>query len=371
VVKGIYLTSWTAGSPTVFNNVVAFIQKTEVNAVVIDVKDDSGRVSYSSKVPLVSGLASDMDKFNPVRVIKTLKDNDVYLIARIVTFKDPYLAKHKTDWAVRDKNGGYWRDRQGLYWVDPYNRDVWEYNVAIAKEAARLGFDEIQFDYVRFTSDGAIRNCVYPKKDERAKADVIGDFLKYASDELHPLGVRVSADVFGLVCSVRDDMNIGQVLEKIAPNVDVICPMVYPSHYNLGEYGIPNPDVRPYKTVWLSIRDAKLRIKGTDGKVRPWLQDFSLRAHYGPGEVRKQIQAVYDNGVSEWILWNPRNRYTAAALRTDDQAQKLDRIAVRPELLESEMTSREKAAAQKRAEARKNAKAPQDQKETKVAVTKH
>lgn len=311
VVKGIYLTSWMTGSSAFRERLVPFIQKTEINAVVIDVKDDDGRLSYRSKVPMVTEIGSDMEKFNPTQVIKKLKEDNVYLIARIVTFKDPFLAKHKTEWAVRNRYGGLWQDRKGLYWVDPYNRQVWEYNVAIAKEAAQLGFDEIQFDYVRFTSDGVIRNCVYPKQDERVKADVIGDFLKYASSELHPLGVRVSADVFGLVCSMKDDMNIGQVLEKIAPNVDIICPMVYPSHYYRGSYNIADPDSKPYETVLRSLKDAKQRLEAQkiNTIIRPWLQDFTLRSRYDREQLQAQKQAVKDAGLQEWIFWNPRNNY--------------------------------------------------------------
>ena len=310
-VKGIYLTAWLSGSDQFLQKIVEFIRQTEVNTVVIDVKDDLGTLSYTSEVPLAQEIGSVLKKYNPAKVLALMEEHQIYPIARIVVFKDPFLAAKRNDLAVQSKLGGLWSDRKGLHWVDPYNQAVWDYNIAIAKEAIAKGFREIQFDYMRFTSDGAIKNCVYPGDDGRAKADVIRDFLKYASAELKPLGVKISADIFGLVCSADDDMGIGQILEKVAEGADILCPMVYPSHYYSGSYKLANPDASPYETVYQSMLDAKRRLDKLEKPVvmRPWLQDFSLRHKYQREELLAQIKAVEDAGYSEWIFWNPSCKY--------------------------------------------------------------
>ncbi len=311
VIKGIYLTSWLAGKPNTLNELIEFINKTEINALVVDVKDERGTISFPSKVQLAQKIGSSLKKYNPERVLKSLRQYNIYPIARIVVFKDPFLATHCPELAVGSSEGGLWRDFKGLYWVDPYNKNVWDYNIAIAKEAAAYGFKEIQFDYIRFTSDGLTKNCRYPKNNGLSKSDVIRDFLKYAYQELKPLGVKVSADVFGLTCSADSDIGIGQVIEKVADGVDIICPMVYPSHYVRGSYKIPDPDAKPYETVYKSLSDAVQKLSKADKKViiRPWLQDFSLKSHYGREQLLAQIKAVESAGLNEWIFWNPANRY--------------------------------------------------------------
>jgi hypothetical protein len=316
-VKGIYLTGYCAGSKKIFDQTIAFISKTEINALVIDIKDERGNISFPSSVPLAAQINAGYRKFDPVQVMMTLKKFRIYPIARIVVFKDPYLAGKRPDLAVKNKNGGLWQDYKGLYWVDPYNKKVWEYNVAIAKEAAKFGFKEVQFDYVRFTSDGQIKDCCYPGVDGRAKSDVIRDFLKYAHQELSPLGIQVSADVFGLTCSVQGDIGIGQIFEKIADGVDIICPMVYPSHYVKGSFQIPNPDLKPYETVYRSLSDAQKKVANLNKKItiRPWLQDFSLGNHYGREQLLAQINAVKSAGLKEWIFWNPTNKYDISKYR--------------------------------------------------------
>lgn len=324
IVKGVYSTGWMAGKPRFIQNMVEFSNQTEINSIVIDVKDDSGRISYLSKVPMVQSIGASYPKFNPSTVTQYLRRNNVYPIARIVVFKDPHLASRKPNLAVQSIQGGIWRDYKGLAWVDPYNKQVWEYNVAVAKEAAGFGFKEIQFDYVRFTSDGILKNCRYSHADGRSKSDTIGDFLKYAYQELKPLGVKVSADVFGLTCSAKGDMGIGQVFEKIAENVDIICPMVYPSHYMRGDFNIPDPDRNPYQTVYRSMMDAKQKAATLKKPViiRPWLQDFSLRNHYGREQLLAQIKAVQDVGLQEWIFWNPSNRYDIRKYRLKQEVQR-------------------------------------------------
>ncbi len=309
VVKGVYSTGWIAGSKY-FNPLITFIQNTEVNALVVDVKDDTGSMSYLSKVPLAKKINANVSKIKSIEnLMDTLKSNDIYPIARIVCFKDPLLAKARPDLAVKSKKGGIWYDRQGLAWVDPHSREVWDYAIDLAKEAAALGFKEIQFDYVRFASDGVLSDIIYPFATGQSKAKVIQSFLAYAREELSVYGVVLSADVFGLVCSVPDDLGIGQQLELIAEEVDFICPMVYPSHYYRGTYGIENPNVKPYETVYKSLTDAMQRIEGKRAKLRPWLQDFSLGHPYGRAELQAQIKATEDAGIDEWLFWNPTCRY--------------------------------------------------------------
>lgn len=309
-VRGVYVTGWVAGTPSLFKRLLRFIDATPVNSLVIDIKDDTGKLSYRSAVPMVNTLDAWENKIPDVqKMLKTLQQKKVYPIARLVVFKDPYLAEKRPEFALKQPNGEVWRDYKGMAWVDPHAREVWEYNIQIAKEAVKMGFSEIQFDYVRFASDGDLRSCVYPYADGSSKEDVIRDFLLYAREELEPLGAVVSADVFGLACSAPDDLFIGQKLEKIAEAVPVICPMVYPSHYARGSYGLANPDLQPYATVLRSLQDARQRLKDYPVKLRPWLQDFSLGNAYGPAEIQAQIQAVYDAGVREWLFWNPSCRY--------------------------------------------------------------
>jgi hypothetical protein len=310
-VRGVYVTSWSAGRPGFLTALLDFTRKAGINALVIDVKDDTGLVSYPSEVPLARQINAGFSKYNPAAVLNLLREHQLYPIARIVAFKDPLLAEKKPDWAVQDRRGGIWSDHKGRRWVDPYNHLIWEYNVALAKEAAKWGFREIQFDYVRFTSDGKIKNCLYPAADARTHAEVIRDFLSFAYEELKGYGVKVSADVFGLTCSVEDDLGIGQQFEYIAENVDVICPMVYPSHYRKGSYQLANPDLDPYETVYRSLEDAKRKCIAVQNEVivRPWLQDFSLMSHYSLPQLQAQVRAVEAAGFEEWIFWNPGNRY--------------------------------------------------------------
>lgn len=312
-IRGIYATGWMAGSAKWLPRMVQFIDDTEINAMVIDIKDDTGTISYSSDVPLAREIgASERKIADPVRLMDTLRRHQIFPIARIVVFKDPFLARKRPDWAVKDVNGGLWRDRKGLNWVDPNNKAVWDYVIDIAKEAIGLGFQEIQFDYVRFTSDGDLKRCVYPYGTGELKQDVIRDFLQYARAKLAPYNVPVSADIFGLTTSTEDDMGIGQQFEKIASSVDIVCPMVYPSHYANGTFGYRIPDLHPYEVVLRGVSDAKKRLDkaGNSTQLRPWLQDFSLGNHYGRAQIQAQIKAVEDAGIKEWIFWNPSSRYS-------------------------------------------------------------
>lgn len=319
-VKGIYLTGWKAGIPDELQKLVKLVDDTELNAMVIDIKDNTGRITYKSSVPVAERIGANSSRIGDIDgLLDTLKEHKIYAIGRIVVFEDPVLSKARPDLAVKNKNGGNWVTRKGQGWVDPYNTEVWDYVVSIAEEAAGKGFNEIQFDYVRFPSDGNLSNIVYPAYNGNSRVSVISSFLSYAKKRLEPYGVYVSADIFGLVTTAEDDMKIGQHLEEVAKSVDYICPMVYPSHYAPGSYGIENPNASPYDTVYRSLSHAVERLKKVEGYkagIRPWLQDFTLGPPpYGDREVRAQIKATYDAGLSEWILWDPANTYTVAALK--------------------------------------------------------
>ncbi|WP_052045260.1 putative glycoside hydrolase [Caloranaerobacter azorensis] len=334
-VKGIYLTGNTLAYNKRFYKLLDLVKTTELNAMVIDIKDDLGRLTYKSNVDMVNEIGADKHAKvgNFYEKMEILRENNIYPIARIVTFKDRLAGTKRPDLAIKTKNGKVWRDNSGNAWLNPYNREAWEYPIRIAEEAALMGFKEIQFDYVRFPTDGNRSIIDYGEESiGKTKAEVIAEFLKYARERLEPKGVYVSADIFGLVTTVKDDMRIGQHLETLATSTDILCPMVYPSHYALGSYGIAYPDSQPYKIVYTSLSRAKARIdniKTEEPKaiIRPWLQDFSatwLRKlygkhyiNYGPEQIKAQIKAVYDAGLEEWIFWNAGNRYTEDGFEKD------------------------------------------------------
>jgi hypothetical protein len=323
-VRGIYMTGHTVSNKTKFDELIKLIDETELNAVVIDVKSDEGMVLYQTDLEDVqfSGANNNIIIKDIDAVLKYLDEKDIYAIARIVTFKDNKAASKFPNLAVKTASGTVWRDRHGQAWLNPYNKEAWDYVLDIAEEAAVKGFEEIQFDYVRFPTDGNLKSIDYGALKSKSKAQAIGDFLKYSRDRLSSMGAVTSADVFGLVTTAENDMNIGQQLEYLADSVDVICPMVYPSHYGKGSYGVAEPDFEPYKIVNYSMKKAKERLDNNENsiaKLRPWLQDFSAvylprYKKYGPAEIRAQIKATNDAGVKEWILWNAANRYTRGGL---------------------------------------------------------
>jgi hypothetical protein len=316
-VRGIYVSGYTAGLTGRWNELLALTEKTELNALVIDVKED-GMISYDTDIPLArTAKASRRLIPNVDEKLAEMRRRNLFPIARITCFRDKILPRSRPDLAIQKPDGSPWRDRAGHLWLDPYNPVNWDYNVDLAIDAAKRGFREIQWDYVRFPSEGRSRPMRFPKKDARSEARVIGDFLRYAREKLRPYDVQVSADVFGLTTSAAPDydLGIGQKLALMTPHLDAICPMVYPSHYHRGEYGIPHPNASPYRTVLRALRDGNERLKGSPCKIRPWLQDFSLGGvRYGPRQVRAQIQAARDNGIHEYLLWNAANRYSTAAL---------------------------------------------------------
>ncbi len=308
-IRGLYLTGYTAGGPR-FEELLKYVKSTGLNAMVIDVKDDDGRISYLSDVELAKAVGAASPKIkDPAALIQHLERNGIYSIGRVVVFADPILSKARPEWAIQ-LNGSLWRDRRGITWTNPYERAVWEYNVAIAKEAVRYGFREIQFDYVRFPEKDLPGWTTDVTMEQRVGA--ISGFLTYARDELKPLGAKVSADVFGLTTTTSDDMRIGQEYATVAGILDYISPMIYPSHYGPGNYGLADPEAKPYETILHSM--IKAREKTPDMPLtrhRPWIQDFSLRHRYGANEVTAQLRALAAVGIGQFLLWNPGNVYTA------------------------------------------------------------
>ncbi|HZX45801.1 MAG TPA: putative glycoside hydrolase [Clostridia bacterium] len=328
--KGIYLTGYTAGGSR-FYELLDMVNRTELNAMVIDVKNDDGLVTYKTRNEMA--LAVGANRIVQIKDIEKrmedLKKNGVYAIARIVAFKDARAAGSRPDLAIKTKSGTVWRDNKGNAWLNPYNRESWEYILDVAKEAVEYGFDEIQFDYVRFPTDGNRKLIDYGEaKEKESMAEAIAAFMKYATEVLNDKGVFVSADVFGQVTTNSDDMGLGQQLEDLTVSTNILCPMVYPSHYYPGVYGVSYPDFEPYKIVYTSISTAVKRMEAVEHKggkaiLRPWLQDFTASylkdgyQVYGRKQVREQIQATYDSGVEEWLLWNAGNYYTEGALLKD------------------------------------------------------
>jgi len=320
-IKGIHVSAWVAADRAFFRDMVDLVDRTELNGMEIDIKDEWGKIGYPSEVPLALEIGSAVTQggIDIDRVMDKCWYNDIYPIARVVCFKDPILAQKRPDLAVQSSGGGLWGDGN---WVDPYSREVWDYLLGIAMEAARKGFKEIQLDYVRFPSDGNTDTCVFPFYDGREKTQVIEDFLEYMRNGLKQLGVVFSADVFGLTASDQGAMGIGQDIHAMAQYLDYLCPMVYPSHYNTGEYGIGDPEANPHDIVWNSLKDFQAKLEGTACKLRPWLQDFSLRYQYGPAQVQAQINACRELDIDEWLLWDPHCTFTESVLapaQTEEQ----------------------------------------------------
>jgi hypothetical protein len=312
--KGIAMTGYTVGGPR-FSDLIGLIDRTELNAAVIDVKDEKGELSWVPRSRQAQLAGAGRPKIlDPAATVRRLHRHHIYVIGRICTFQDPILANVRPDLAIQDSHGGIWHNSRGVAWLDPYSTEAQDYNIALAVEAISLGFDEIQFDYVRFPTDGDTTRMWFRYKDERLPNQVIADFLARARAQIVPRGAYLSTDLFGLTALVSDDLGIGQKLELIARQVDYVSLMLYPSHFNKPQYGLADPEKEPYKIVQDSLRDAKRRIAGTHAKLRPWLQDFSLRVPYTPVEVRAQIQAAEDLGVNQWLLWNATNRYSEDAL---------------------------------------------------------
>jgi hypothetical protein len=298
------------------------LKEAGLNTIVIALKETDGLVfvrgvpslsetgAYTNAIPDLPGAVADF------------KNAGIYTIGRIVLFKDDRLARKRPDLAVKKPDGSIWTNDKGVAWVDPYRWEVWEYNLSIASRAAQAGFDEIQLDYIRFPSDGNVAQARYSRSEHSPKtaSQNLLEFLRLARQRLHPLGVKISICVFGMTTTTDSGMGIGQTIADMARETDFISPMMYPSHYYKGEYGLDNPNRHPYKTIQLGVRDALSRLGPDARKLRPYLQDFSLGVRYTAEQVRAQILAAESQGVTSWLLWNAQNRYTWSAFRHNNQS---------------------------------------------------
>lgn len=337
-IKAIYATGWSAGSSKKMDYLIKLIKGTELNAIVIDIKDYSGELSYDTDIESAKkyGAVKEIKIAKPNALIKKLHDEGIYVIARQTVFQDPILAAARPDLALTSSSTGkQWKDHKGLMWIDPAAQEAWDYNIAIAKDALNRGFDEVNFDYIRFASDGDMDDIVYPFWDEKTfMRYVIRDFFKYLRKALPDS--RLSADLFGYTTLLYNDLGIGQVIDDAFHYFDAIAPMVYPSHYNKWFNGYENPSLYPYEVVYASISEANSRLQKylleaaiasstekylvKNPQLRPWLQDFDLGADYDAEKVKAQIDAVYDAATGTpmgWMLWNPANNYTKDALSAD------------------------------------------------------
>ena len=420
-VKGIYVSGPMAGTAGM-DNLIALVDRTELNALVIDVKNDDGYLTCELDVPLAEQIGSEKHYIKDLpALVQTCKEKNIYLIARVVAFKDPILAEKMPEWSLHNSDGSIFRDKSGLAWVNPYRKEVWEYLASVGEAAIKAGFDEVQYDYVRFSTDSRMKQVDFGDSTKgRTKTEAISGFTLYASERIHAAGGRISADVYGVVIDSKEDQQIvGQNYVEMSRSLDAISPMIYPSHYGPYNYQIPVPDAQPYDTVLAAMQASKMVLAGLDPKtgkkpvsadvsgndavdaaivggeavsgnnaadaaadsqstsgttavsgndavqnaenaqaadgaqaaedaaaktfalskeeiaqldpttgvqatVRPWLQDFTatwVKGHisYGPEEIRAQIQAVYDAGYEEWILWNAANRYTEGGLLAQEE----------------------------------------------------
>ena len=322
VVRGIFLNRWVFGGERLLG-LMRLADTTEVNAFVIDVKDATGELTYPSSVPTAVEIGANRAvSVRDVRArLAMLHERGIHTIARIVVARDPLLARGKRDWAIHDQSGGLWYDGLGEPWVDAFHDSVWIYAAQLAEEAVLLGFEEIQYDYVRFPDEPPARlgRTVYPSRNPGdSKRDAVRRNVRRLGDRVKALGVPYTLDIFGLTTSATGDLGIGQVWEDLVSAADVVLPMVYPSHYRRGAYGIAHPNAEPYVTVRKALEEGIQRSRGIQdaARIRPYLQSFSIfGVRYTAAEVRAQIQAVEDLGLTDWVLWNASGRYPAAALR--------------------------------------------------------
>lgn len=341
-VKAIYMTACVAGTPSFRAKLLKLANDTEINSIMIDIKDYTGTVSFEINHPAFKDNAGTGCRVaDMVDFVETLHKNNIYVIGRITAFQDPYITKVHPEWAVKKNSDKtlVWKDRKGISFVDAGNKEMWQYLVDLGKESYALGFDEINFDYIRFPSDGDMKDIYFPASNnilinniaapaigtttpavKSGKSIVLRSFFEFLHENFGPAGIPISADLFGMTATNYDDLNIGQILEDAAPYFDYIAPMVYPSHYPVGFMGyksVAEVNAHPYEIVNYSMKIAvdRLRAIGESPlKLRPWLQDNDYPVHYTPEMVRAQIQATYDAGLTSWMLWDAGNTYTEVAL---------------------------------------------------------
>ncbi len=321
-VKAIYISSWVASTPSVREKLIAMVDETELNAVVVDVKDNTGTITWEGRMK-----EEDLREF-----IEELHNKNVYVIGRVAVFQDPAYASLHRDQAVQRKDGAIWKSRKGEAWVDTGSRQMWEHIVTIGTEAHEMGFDEVNLDYIRFSTEGVKDGLVFPQSGARALSDrvgVVSEFYEYVTGEFHKKGIPVSGDVFGIITTSTTDIPVlGQDLHKALEYFDYVAPMVYPSHYAPGTFGFTNPAANPGAVIReamsgsLVIADEVASTTGMStstirGKLRPWYQDFDMGATYTAEMVRAQISEGEKLGIRSWMLWDPSNKYTRAALKAE------------------------------------------------------
>ena len=317
-VKALYLTFWGANPKSkTFNNTLELLKKSEINSIIVDVKNEYGDLLYKSdlKKPLQYGAFQNRQVYNIENFISTLKKKDAYLIARIVVFKDERQAKNNPQYAIK-KDGKIWRNHDNMAWVDPFDKRSWKYVLDIAEDAAKQGFDEINFDYIRFPAKEGI--VLEKENNMQNRLQAIASFLAYAKKRLRPYGVFISVDIYGNVCWSKDDTGIGQTVENFANRIDYLCPMLYPSSFASGSFGHKYPSEYPYEVIYKSIKHMKKKIDPK--RVRPWIQAFrdysKRRKHYGHKEIKAQIQATLDLNANGWMLWSPSSKYKLSYFRS-------------------------------------------------------
>jgi hypothetical protein len=323
-VRAIFVNSWAFGGKR-FHELVKLADRTEVNAFVIDVKDDTGYLTYRSSVPtaIAIGANSQLRAKDTRERLRIMREHGIFPVARIVVAKDPLLAAKRPQWSVQHVDGGLWRDRLDFAWVDAFNDSVWVYAAELAAEAVRLGFAEVQYDYVRFPDEPESRlaSALFPgRRPGETKRQGVTRNLRMLRERTRGLGVPFTIDVFGLTTSARSDMGIGQYWEDLVTSADVVLPMVYPSHYMRGVYDLKHPNSEPYRVIRRAMQDALRRSAplGETAEIRPYLQAFTLgQPRYTPALVREQIRAAEELGLHSWVLWNPRSAYDPAIFRPE------------------------------------------------------
>lgn len=337
-IKALYLASKPVGNAERMDSLIEIFDKTELNAVVIDIKDDYGKITYNMEnVPAVVELESIESCIDDLPgLLKKFKEHDIYCIARIVTMRDPHLSRVKPEWMLTRTDGTIYKDNSGYTWVNPYKREYWEYIKDIAIEAGRAGFQEIQFDYFRFCTDKGSDDCLWDEEliQERDKISLITELAQYLHSALKDEGLFMACDVFGtIIRSKLDSRSVGQSYEDLACIIDYMCPMVYPSHYANGNFGLDHPDLYPYEAILGALKRSNSALSSIEegtrvATVRPWLQAFTATwlgsgnyRTYDADAIRKEIQAVYDAGYDEWILWSPSVTYDYNGFLTVSQAE--------------------------------------------------